>query len=350
MSQYKDGTASVFNNSNIVTGSGTLWLASISAGDLFTKAGDDVAYTVAGVTNNTILTLTAPYSGSSSSGSNYGITIGFTAGGLPLLSAGDLNTAAIYNEAMKSIDNYNLSNLGTAAYREYPAPDLVGEYEIVAGVIKKDANGTDLWVYIDDANHRPIGVNRSASLNAGTYTIEIPYLKTYSKVISFVCGPDEYYASALNATIGASVGLSSAVLQFGATAVASGTASNDGVTWTNTTTSIFAINPVTTYASGNTITSHDNFRSNSFNCYPFSNNGAVIPFMPVLKTKTNDSFTLNAVDSLGTSFYTAGLSSSISFGYEASFTGGLILNGTESAVLETALLNGNIWFYGIFEV
>ena len=67
MSQYKDGTASVNNNSNIVTGSGTLWLASISAGDLFTKAGDDVAYTVAGVTNNTILTLTAPYSGSSSS-------------------------------------------------------------------------------------------------------------------------------------------------------------------------------------------------------------------------------------------------------------------------------------------
>ena len=121
MSQYKDGTASVFNNSNIVTGSGTLWLASISAGDLFTKAGDDVAYTVAGVTNNTILTLTAPYGGSSSSGSNYGITIGFTAGGLPLLSAGDLNTAAIYNEAMKNIDNYNLSNLGTAAYADLTA-------------------------------------------------------------------------------------------------------------------------------------------------------------------------------------------------------------------------------------
>jgi len=118
MSQYKDGTASVNNNSNIVTGSGTLWIANISAGDLFTKAGDDVAYTVAGVTNNTILTLTAPYSGSTSTGSTYGITIGFTAGGLPLLSAGDLNTAAIYNEAMKNIDNYNLSNLGTAAFAD----------------------------------------------------------------------------------------------------------------------------------------------------------------------------------------------------------------------------------------
>ena len=117
MSQYKDGTASVNNNSNIVTGSGTLWLANISAGDLFTKVGDDVAYTVAGVTNNTILTLTAPYSGSTSNGSTYGITIGFTAGGLPLLSAGDLNTAAIYNEAMKGIDNQNQS-LGTAAYAD----------------------------------------------------------------------------------------------------------------------------------------------------------------------------------------------------------------------------------------
>ena len=137
MSQYKDGTASVFNNSNIVTGSGTLWLASISAGDLFTKAGDDVAYTVAGVTNNTILTLTAPYGGSSSSGSNYGITIGFTAGGLPLLSAGDLNTAAIYNEAMKGIDNYNLSNLGTAAFAGLTTTTT----DVTAGRVLKTGDG-----------------------------------------------------------------------------------------------------------------------------------------------------------------------------------------------------------------
>ena len=116
--QYQDGTVSVTNGSSTITGSGTLWLANINAGDLFTKLGDNVMYTVASIPSNTSLTLTAPYGGSASSGSAYGITINFTAGGLPLLSAGDLNTAAINSEQMKGIDNYNLSNLGAAAYAD----------------------------------------------------------------------------------------------------------------------------------------------------------------------------------------------------------------------------------------
>lgn len=121
MSQYKDGTVSVTNGSNVVTGAGTLWLANISTGDLFTKAGDNVTYTVASIPSNTQITLTGNYGGSTSSGSSYGITIDFTPEGYPLLNDGDLNTGAIYNEALRLISN-DKQALGTAAFADLTSP------------------------------------------------------------------------------------------------------------------------------------------------------------------------------------------------------------------------------------
>ena len=119
MAQYKTGTVSVTNGSATVTGSGTAFSANLTAGDLFTVAGDSVAYTVASAPTATTLTLTAPYGGVTGSGKSYGVTIDFTPDlGLPLMSIGDLNTAAIYNEAMKNVDNLNLANLGTAAFAD----------------------------------------------------------------------------------------------------------------------------------------------------------------------------------------------------------------------------------------
>ena len=44
MSQYKTGTATVTNGSATVTGSGTLWLANVTAGDSFTVAGDGIIF------------------------------------------------------------------------------------------------------------------------------------------------------------------------------------------------------------------------------------------------------------------------------------------------------------------
>ena len=44
MSQYKTGTATVTNNSPTVTGTNTLWLANVTAGDSFTVAGDGIIF------------------------------------------------------------------------------------------------------------------------------------------------------------------------------------------------------------------------------------------------------------------------------------------------------------------
>ena len=63
MSQYLAGTANVTNGSATVTGTNTLWLANVTAGDSFTVAGDGVMYYVASVDTDTQVTLSAPYAG-----------------------------------------------------------------------------------------------------------------------------------------------------------------------------------------------------------------------------------------------------------------------------------------------
>jgi len=104
MSQYSTGTASVTNGSATVTGSGTLWLANVSAGDSFTVAGDGVMYDVASVDSDTQVTLSVAYAGVTASGAVYAIGTGFTVpDSFPEMSQGDIETATIFTRAMRKI-------------------------------------------------------------------------------------------------------------------------------------------------------------------------------------------------------------------------------------------------------
>ena len=104
MSQYKTGTATVTNNSPTVTGTNTLWLANVTAGDSFTVAGDGVMYDVASVDSDTQVTLSAPYAGTTASGAVYAIGTGFTVpDSFPEMSQGDIETATIFTRAMRGI-------------------------------------------------------------------------------------------------------------------------------------------------------------------------------------------------------------------------------------------------------
>lgn len=167
MAQYKDGLINVVNGSDVVTGVGTLWLGNIAVNNLLTING--VAYTIDSNTTNTNLTLTGNYNGPTLSNQVYGISLDETAGGLPLLSAGDLNTAAIYNEAMKNIDNYNLADLGTAAYADKVG--LVANGAIIetgtanGGTYTKWADGTMICTKSLAFNQVVDGVFQSAFLS-----------------------------------------------------------------------------------------------------------------------------------------------------------------------------------------
>ena len=154
MSQYKTGTATVTNGSATVTGSGTLWLANVTAGYSFTVAGDGVMYDVASVDSDTQVTLSVAYAGVTASGAVYAIGTGFTVpDNFPEMSQGDIETATIFTRAMRKIQQrFALSGDAAliAAAGIYPdvtagiAATINGEYFFVTG-------GTDLILYTNNS-------------------------------------------------------------------------------------------------------------------------------------------------------------------------------------------------------
>ena len=106
MSQYKTGTASVVQDSAVVSGVGTAWLANVSAGDGFVMAGTGVVYDIASVDGDTPLTV--PYKCADRSGA-YAIQRDFTADGIPEMAQGDIETPTIFTRAMRKIQSrFNL--------------------------------------------------------------------------------------------------------------------------------------------------------------------------------------------------------------------------------------------------
>ena len=103
--QYKTGTVSVTNGSQIVTGSGTLWLANVVVGALFTVQGDNVTYTIASVDTDLQITLNANYGGVTGSGKTYAAHRDFTSGSIPLLSNNDIETGTIFSRAMSQVQD-----------------------------------------------------------------------------------------------------------------------------------------------------------------------------------------------------------------------------------------------------
>ena len=132
MSQYSTGTATVTNGSATVTGTNTLWLANVTAGDSFTVAGDGVMYDVASVDSDTQVTLSVPYAGTTASGVVYAIGTGFTVpDSFPEMSQGDIETATIFTRAMRGIQGKFSSILAGGANANFTAMPQVGGSPLV---------------------------------------------------------------------------------------------------------------------------------------------------------------------------------------------------------------------------
>ena len=148
MSQYSTGTASVTNGSATVTGSGTLWLANVTAGDSFTVAGDGVMYDVASVDSDTQVTLSMAYAGVTAAGAVYAIGTGFTVpDSFPEMSQGDIETATIFTRGMRKIQSKftgiainTTAEIGQAVNDHVALPDPHGQYAELSGAA--DANFT----------------------------------------------------------------------------------------------------------------------------------------------------------------------------------------------------------------
>ena len=132
MSQYSTGLSSVTNGSPTVTGTNTLWLANVTAGDSFTVAGDGVMYDVASVDTDTQVTLSAPYAGTTASGVVYAIGTGFTVpDSFPEMSQGDIETATIFTRAMRKIQSRFTAILAGGSGANFTAMPQVGNSPLV---------------------------------------------------------------------------------------------------------------------------------------------------------------------------------------------------------------------------
>ena len=143
MSQYSTGTVSINNGSPTVTGTNTLWLANVTAGDSFTVAGDGVMYDVASVDSDTQITLSAPYAGTTASGVVYAIGTGFTVpDSFPEMSQGDIETATIFTRAMRKIQGKFSSILAGGSDANFTSMPQVGGDPIVESGSNADGEWT----------------------------------------------------------------------------------------------------------------------------------------------------------------------------------------------------------------
>lgn len=134
MSQYIAGTVAVTNGSAAVVGTGTLFAANVTAGDLFTVQGSSVPYVVGSITDDTHLTLTANYAGADDAAAAYAITTSFTPTlGIPYMEQQDLDTATIFKRAMLQIEALLTGNASIGAL------NMSGDLNIGSGNVTVDA-------------------------------------------------------------------------------------------------------------------------------------------------------------------------------------------------------------------
>jgi hypothetical protein len=150
MAQYRIGTVSLTHNSNVVTSAGTTaFTTNVTAGDLFTLQQPGITnptYQVAGVTDDTHLTLTVPYAGSTIADQFYAIVRDFTTNlDLPLMPKGSVETGAIFSAAMQKLDASIILNTVITS----PTVGQVLTYEGGQWVNKTDDSDA-YYVYLDD--------------------------------------------------------------------------------------------------------------------------------------------------------------------------------------------------------
>ncbi len=145
MAQYNTGVVNTSSSSD-VHGIGTAWDtdSNVQAGDLFKILDSDAIYTVASVTGDSDLTLTAVYSGPLASGLEYQVTRDFTPNySIPEVHAGDVNWPSIVTQALRDIDNVISSNLTvTNSDLASAKSDLIVDESDIAS-IKSDLVVTD---------------------------------------------------------------------------------------------------------------------------------------------------------------------------------------------------------------
>lgn len=235
-------------------------------------------------------------------------------------------------------------------------PELgYSKIEIISGTLRQDETDRTQWNWIKDGQHEPLGVDDSVPAAASGSVLTIPFLKSYTKVLSIVAGPDESLANAIGFTCGASIGLGTMEIKASVNQVLSAAIWWDGADWQwgfgpgqggpgNFGVDISSI----TFDSANITINHDSINGTDAQVIGYTRDGVVNP-LPVdvrnlvLPTKS----ILSVRDWSGG--YTMSESTNMSFIYSKRFAGGIFMDGTNGSE-SYDLDKGNIWFIGIMAV
>lgn len=161
MTQISRGTVAVTNGSQIVTGTGTLFVTdSADNGDLFIVDGENVAYPIASVDTELQVTLASNYAGVTDSGLAYAISVDFTPNfGFPLPQTGDIGVSAQLRDAFTEIDIQLLNTVGVTTLNGLTDTDLTGlndddilKYNQISGKWEpaSQATGSGMFALSDD--------------------------------------------------------------------------------------------------------------------------------------------------------------------------------------------------------
>lgn len=222
---------------------------------------------------------------------------------------------------------------------------------IVCGTIRQNASDRTKWDYIADTNHTPVGVDGLSAVASGA-SITINFDETYSRVLSFIAVPDEAMANAAGMTIGASAGLSSAVLQASTSFNGAFTIKHDGAAWVLSSGTGQDIGPLAaSYVNGTLTITHNYCRGIGLAVSPHSDGGTVAnPYIPVIKTAGHGSMAIQWMDpTTGNILTSAAPSGRMRALLTKQSNAGLILDGSQGNIFNKLdLATGNIWFLGLF--
>lgn len=232
------------------------------------------------------------------------------------------------------------------------APELTGKkIEVVAGVLRQNEADPSKWDFINDGFHVPVGVN-TATITASSSNLMVLFNKTFGRVISFVVGPDEYLANRFGMQLGASVALDSATIKASAQFAITSRIYFDETTqsWIVQSGSGSIAGEVTVTNNGGIVTiTHPPILGINTELLEWSYNTTIIPYQPLIISQSDTQVSFRMLNTTTRSFVAAP-DKHFSFYFKKRNQGGVLLDGSggHNSILD--FHNGNIWFFGLFEV
>ena len=106
MSLYSAGTVTATNDSNTITGAGTLFIVNVKVGDAFKVTGENAEYNVISVDSDTQIKIAPNWVGTTGSGKAYSISRDRTQNhGLTEIQSGDVDWPFRMTETLRKIDS-----------------------------------------------------------------------------------------------------------------------------------------------------------------------------------------------------------------------------------------------------